>query len=300
MFLLDASPPAIIHPAEPWEKRLTAAMGRDRVPIGVQLAVIAELKRLQGAPRSVVLPTVRDLVDFGGLSLGFVPGMTGAVSAIGGGLPALTYTNTANTTVSANNDLTWTNAAIGAAPGAGERRFVFAVIRRYQNSSTATVNNVTIGGVTATMAVGGFNAQGVGYGVYYREVTTGTTATIVLDVSSSGGTGRGGRCSVYRVIAKTDIAVTDFGIGTASGGLYTDFSINAAAGGIVFASTLVVNSSDFTWTVLTKDDSVDLNSGEWTCSASLATPGAGNITPRMSVTSGIATAGIYAVISPAT
>jgi hypothetical protein len=100
MLAFDLAPPAISRSAEPWEARLRAALERDRIPIGVQLAIVAELKRLQGMRHSVLRPALEDLVRFGGLSLGYLPGMTGAVSSVGGGkkftLEFITATYTSN------------------------------------------------------------------------------------------------------------------------------------------------------------------------------------------------------------
>lgn len=248
---------------------------------------------------AIIRPASAELLRYGGDPLAAM--MPGMVMTIARNAKPLTITAIGSTTVTATGNITWTNHSIGTAPAAGERRFVVACIRRYQNGDTATVSGATIGGNAANEAHVNFDASGVGCGIYWLEVPSGTTSTIVLSVSSGGGTGRGGRITVYRVIATGGgMARHESAPGVlATGAGSVDWDLPTPAGGVVVAGLQGVNTTGgHAWTGLTENDDTDINSNEFATAASAAFAGAGNKAFSASVSAGDGTQGSAASFGP--
>ena len=81
----------------------------------------------------------------------------------------------------------FSNEGIGSAPATGKRRFVFVAIGTLDTFNSVTnINSVTIGGSSA-MVVGVDTHQASDHvlvGWAYREVSTGTTATVVVNFNA--------------------------------------------------------------------------------------------------------------------
>lgn len=166
------------------------------------------------------------------------------------GVTPLSITKTAEAGTGTNGT-SWNagTLSIGAAPGAGERRWV-AVYGCGQAGGAIT--GISIGGVAATLVVDSapdrYNA------IYMREVAAGTTAEII--VSFSGTSTRHG-ISVHRIISGSsadligagpaDTAIDDtHAVGVLS------MALDVPAGGCALAGAFSNSGSTATWTGLTE------------------------------------------------
>ena len=97
------------------------------------------------------------------------------------------HSSTDTYSTSAGGDFTFSNAPIGAAPTGGKRRFVFIYVAgtdgNGQQVDIAGSDSCTIDGATALTGVVGVVKNTSNYeafgGILYKEVATGSTATIV-------------------------------------------------------------------------------------------------------------------------
>lgn len=176
----------------------------------------------------------------------------------GGPSPDLTCTYTAGDfSTGGGNPYTFSNQSIGAAPNSGERRFIFAVCGGHDIGS---FQSMTIGGSAATYtlnntAAGGGQRVTIGY----REISTGTTATIVYDTDSSG---KGGGCAVFSLISGSrGIAIhdTDQVAGSGSELITLDF----LEGGVGFAGAQNQDGGSFSWTGLTERFAADMEVSDY-------------------------------------
>lgn len=111
------------------------------------------------------------------------------------GQPDATISFTASPSTTNNNTVyTFSNAAIGDADA---NRVVAVAV--FANSLLGDFVGVTIGGITATKATSVFSSETAGNaaGIFYANVPTGTTATIVITCNDEAS-----RCAtaVYRII----------------------------------------------------------------------------------------------------
>lgn len=167
---------------------------------------------------------------------------------------------------------TFTGVAIGTA---APTRVVFVDVNLYD---PVTVTSVTIGGVAASLADSISTApsgNSVRLYVFWANVASGTTATIV--VNYSGSTAFGALCGivVYDVegadsvspISATSTAAGAPGITTASASIAVPTN-GALLGG---ANDLAFGTVTWTWTNATKDSNVsDPRLGEWSTASSVS------------------------------
>lgn len=160
--------------------------------------------------------------------------------------PPLSYTfNTSASNSATSNTFTFSSQSIGTAPSAGQRRFVFVLVGTTNQGSVNPVPiNVTIGGVSATQVVKHEEDQG-SYAdvsaIFYAEIPSGTTATIVVTHPNGGGF----RCGigVYAVYSGS----TGINIGST----YTDIvdpldaNITAQEGNLILGVASSTNAGSF-------------------------------------------------------
>lgn len=213
-------------------------------------------------------------------------------------LHPLSLTFTDNTGVSdSSNDVTFSSRSIGAAPAAGESRFVVAMFHHEKETTGNTVTGVFIGGATPT-TLASFNYDVGGSRTLilaYREIPTGTTADFRMTISANGGRKAVG---VYRVIGQSGSSIALYGTETTDTGANPTLSLDVSSGGVVIAGTNVEQGSACTWTGLTENYDVDLNSGEYYsgASATISTTETKTITTSLTGTSPV---GMSACIIPA-
>jgi hypothetical protein len=155
-------------------------------------------------------------------------------------LPTITFTDVATTTTDGTSH-SFVNMAIGAAH---PRRRVFVVVQLTQNGGSVEVSSATIGGIAAVIHIGTLSTTGVA--ILSALVPTGTTATVVINVSAeSDGFG----ILVYRAInlRSTSPFHTAFGVESGDkkeGTLVVTCSLNIPDQGIILAAS----SSSASWT----------------------------------------------------
>ncbi len=149
-------------------------------------------------------------------------------------------TDTTNATI-----YTFTGVAIGAA---ASDRYVAVAINGESGGASRSVSGVTIGGVTAASWINNDAAERY-VSIWYANVPTGTTATIVVTASGAGWTAC--EIGVYRITGLTTTTANATLIDTSTpgtGGIAVD------AGGAIIAISKSSNSpTTCTWTNLTED-----------------------------------------------
>ena len=272
--------PAILRMAEPWEVRAHADMERLRIPLGVRLAVIAELRRLQGSNKSIVEASARDLERFAKVSPFVLSGMI--INPYVFGSTGTSYTLAASPIETVDGSTTtFSSQNFGTADAS---RLIVAAFGCGPTGASPSITSVTIGGVTATL-VETIKATDIRAGIYVAAVPTGTSGTVTIVWST---TADSVGCNLY-ALYNCSATPTDHGNSIASTGT---FDLDVAANGIAVAYQVSRNNTDVThtWAGLTEDTDDVLTSGAWqgsggsarfattqtnlTCSC---TPSAGNL-----------------------
>jgi len=136
---------------------------------------------------------------------------------------------------------TFSNAALGAATS--DRKIVVALTCARGTGSPVDVTGVTIGGVTATEAIGFNTSEGSFGNIFFANVPTGTTGDIVI---TNDGNSSGMSCGAYRVV---DAAVSAQDTGSSEADPMTD-TIAVTKGGVGVACAMSQGSGmgTFAWT----------------------------------------------------
>lgn len=134
----------------------------------------------------------------------------------------------------------------------GPGLIVVAIVGSYTGGPAGfgTISSATIGGSAATLAVkitGDVNAP---IGIFYRRVTSGTTATITVTFSKAFA---GCAIMVYRLTDTASDTPHNSAEGGGSGRTSTSVSLNVPANGVTLAVSSVNDSLSTAWTNLTKD-----------------------------------------------
>lgn len=144
----------------------------------------------------------------------------------------------------ASNLVTYTFSGVSIGTAAASRRVVVAT----HGLSTASLGTVTVGGVSATRF---YHETTTGIGLWIADVTTGTTATVVV---TNGGGLTAGHCSIgvfalywLRGTTPTDTEYMDGARGSPQ-------SINVDARGVALG--FAVATTDISWTGLAEDSQV--------------------------------------------
>lgn len=199
--------------------------------------------------------------------MAILPGMNGA-GAPANKIVTGSFVGT-NQNLGSASTYTFTAQSIGAAPAAGERRFI-CVVAGTGRAGTAATLTMTIGGVTATKIIEG-RATGTNWATstyFFLEVPTGTTANIVLTLS--GNTGDRAGIVVYRIITTGDDLVV-YNTAVVSSGTNATLSVSVESGGFVIAGGYINGySTGYTWSGATENSDFTIEGGEHMSTASTA------------------------------
>lgn len=197
-----------------------------------------------------------------------LPGMAGIAGFSGQGATSqpLTVSHTQRKTSSGIT-------SIGAEPTGGDRRFV-VVVAGGNNSSAVDITGCTIGGNPATEIALNHSTSTANATVthtFWLEVSTGTTANIVVSFSNAVGSG----FDVYSVISGPDGAVL--------GNVYEptvennpSATVSANAGSVLIGAAMARNGGPFTWTYLTEQSEATISTGDYLSTATSEEPTALN------------------------
>ena len=199
---------------------------------------------------------------------------------IGGKLPSIAFQTVAGD-ASAATTYTFTSQPIGTADSS--RYVVVCAMIAMAGSSGATLGctiggtaGTNIGGATHTFVTG---AADICFGMWRRNVTSGTTANIVVTTSVIGANCHIGVWSLYDLLNSGATSDATFGSTT---GATLNLNVNTDQNGV--GCGLVLNAANVTWTGATEDYDA-LIAGKWMSGASFS--GAAAATPRsVSLTSG--------------
>jgi hypothetical protein len=152
-------------------------------------------------------------------------------------MPSISYQENEIDTTNAS-EYTFTGKAFGAAAA---RSLVIVGL-----SSQGTITAVTIGGVTATLAVSGGDSQHVH--IYYAVVPTVSSGDVVVTFSASTG-----RCAIHIFAAYnlTSTTPTDTANDTADGSDVSS-TIDVSERGVLVAVAVKENNTTCTWTGVTE------------------------------------------------
>lgn len=129
--------------------------------------------------------------------------------------PVITFTDSAGSSSNVYT-YTFTNLSIGTA--SSDRLVVVCAMINATSSTTYGISSATIGGSAATLAVS--SSLGNNSAIFYRLVTAGTTATVVVNLA---GTGTPGRCSIGVFTVTGYSSATPEFVGSA----YSDTSVSS-------------------------------------------------------------------------
>lgn len=258
-------PPALIQPAKDLDC-LDRQLASARLSRPVRRALLAELERtlrIKSRERpAIVRATLKDIAQVSGGSDGDllrampVTAFLAAALPVGPGVLSITLTDS----VQGSSD-SFADRSIGAAPGAGERRYVVVAVSVIGFGVTVGASP-TIGGSVATVDAGVVVPQSgtvrIHVRVLRREVSTGTTATIDVD-----GSGSSYGITVWRVITTSDIEVIDFATHSVVGIGTLNLGVDTVEDGVAVAHSQTREGGSNTWTGLTEDVDVDMNGADW-------------------------------------
>ena len=194
---------------------------------------------------------VTNLIGFGGGGSGGGMSVTpGDYSFIGSSV-ALTTGNEV--------DWTWTGAAMGAAPGGGETRYIVVTASGQNTGGTRQVTGITLGGSAMTLVKRNAQQTDNTSAIYIKELASGTSANIVVsfnqNVYSNDAVG------VYRLINISPTAYDDAISGKTTGDV--DLSLDIPSGGVAIAVAAQKNGSGFTWTGIDEKYDSDFNTSDY-------------------------------------
>lgn len=160
-------------------------------------------------------------------------------------------TNSTNTNNQTGN-YTFSNMSIGAE--APDRIVVAIVTMRNEVSPAPLPSNVTIGGVSAELAISETYPGGVTrVGIYWRKIPTGTTATVV--VTPGGGTHQNCRVAIWRITGQSQDAPARTAKDITSGDRFMELTIDMPAGSFMVAGIATGSayaSGSWAWTGATE------------------------------------------------
>lgn len=219
--------------------------------------------------------------------LGMLPGITPVIA--GKNVPPFSASYvTGNVTTSTSATSTRTGVSLGAEPGPGERRFI-VIICGVVNTTNRTLTGGSVAGNTGTVvATVGGSGSSAAIGIFICEVPTGTTGTVSITWSGSGGGVDGTAFAVYRLMNLTlDISGDPTPFDTvatsqSSSATVSTVNVDTAAGGVLIGAAQGFNNTPTFSGVWSQDYSVDINSSEWFRAASAyptiaAAPGGGSL-----------------------
>jgi len=174
-----------------------------------------------------------------------------------GGITPLTVTYTDSSGTGSNSSsYSFASKSIGAAPSAGQRRFI-VVTAGALGSSPRDVTSITVGGVGCALLTtyqpggGGFHRIG------WVEVATGTTATIVLNTSGTMDIAGIGVWAIYSDTNGISVRSEDGGSVTTE-----SMDLNVVAGDVVIGGHINYDAGAVAWTGLTERFDLDTNSND--------------------------------------
>lgn len=196
---------------------------------------------------------------------------------------------------------TYENMALGAAPAAGERRFIVLACGAFHSTGKdAQINSATVDGVSATLIArasqNNATSGSAGVAIFWLEVPTGTTATTITVVHN---TSLGYECglSIYRLV--TGPAGPALPVGYTDTGRPLDFTIANGFPSFAVGVAMNRNGSLHTWTGLTENVDVDTSSNDVfsTASKQFTSAGTGVAIQANSSSAGNEHAGAVAVFN---
>lgn len=104
---------------------------------------------------------------------------------VGGVFSILTYRDSVGNTDSTSESVYSGTVSIGTAPTGGNRRFVFAAFGTVGADNSRTPNSFTIGGAAATTLTTWIDNIGAHGGMWYLEVSSGTTVELIGTLSGN-------------------------------------------------------------------------------------------------------------------
>jgi hypothetical protein len=297
MIAFDAPPPAIVQAAEPWETLLDAELARRGTPASIRIAVVRELRRLQGIRQeyrrpTILAPALADLARFAGdaaLAAAFMPGLRVFPGTISAAASAVFTANAASATTS----LAYSFSSLNFSTASADRHILIGTAG--QAGSATTVSTVTIGGVSAS-EVFSVASSTVRVAFWIAAVPTGTSGTVAITWAA-----QRARCAVI-VWALTGLLSTtavDTGSEVNSGTSALNDNVDINAGGVCLAMAYDggTGSRNWTWSGLTEVVDTTFASGRSYTGASADFASAQSGFAVQTTPSGSTTANVIGIVS---
>ena len=179
-------------------------------------------------------------------------------------------TDTDNTTgFSSKSSETFSSKSFGAADSG--RTIYVAIMAGHSDTITdEVVSSVTIGGVSASVVKrsnhdnsGNFPFEAC---IWKAAVPTGTTGDVVVNYNNAPSNAVGMAISIYRVLGESG-TLYDFATDTASS---LTLDVDTVVNGFVIACAATQNGTALSWSGVTEDIGVDVNTNEYFSAGSLS------------------------------
>ena len=258
--------PAILRMAEPWEVRAHADMERLRIPLGVRLAVVAELRRLQGSQRSIVRAAASDLERFGKLPSGMIlGGMILNPYVFVNAASSVTYLGQSpgDSVGGTSEDVT---IDLGTAHAAD--KIVVVITQANWAGSNSVPSSVTIDGQTGVSAITPIRSASETGSIWYFDDASGVvggSSTINMTFADAE---QPQIVAAYRLVNVVTGGPTTNNTHTASSSTTSTLSLNVTANAILIAGSQGrrTGDDDPTWNGANEDNDTAGVAGEYQCS----------------------------------
>ena len=182
----------------------------------------------------------------------------------------ITGSNTANATAGGSaSSYTFSSQSIGTAD---DSRIVVVAVTVGFNGSVSTVTGVTVGGTSAAQQAAATEGASENFRaeVWSVAVASGTSADVVVSLSSATGNNRGCGISVYRMIGDVQAGAEATGTDDRSSGTLST-TVSAKEDGFIVGAAVQFYSDACSWTGLT--EAADAVTANVTHSSAYVAPG---------------------------
>lgn len=200
--------------------------------------------------------------------MSFLPGMSAVAGAAAKAKPPFSLdfladngTGTGSTATTQSSTLSF-----GAVAPAGETRYIVVV---GSVIGSATINSVTIGGVTATIVAEGNDANTHAF-VAIAAVPAGTSGSVQITLSDTSDVDSG--LATYRLMNPKSATPFDTASQAAAGANSVTISLDTVAGGGAVGVAAGLNTATITWTGLTEDFENDVSGSNERCTGAHLSP----------------------------
>lgn len=232
--------PAILRVAEPWERRVNADLIAKGFPLSVRQDVVCALRKVIGAPQSIIRATKDDL----NLYLGLGAAAAAQIASYNPDAPAVSISGN---TGKLDNTTAGPSFTFSSVAGLGVHTHVVVLAGVQMNNSAHSIQSIAVGGANA------LNSSQISNGFQYCliAIAASSAATPTIVVSMSGGnTATLASICAYGLNDVQSTSVAGFGSSIADAG---NMATTVIEDGIVFGVSLNAANANALLTGLNED-----------------------------------------------